>query len=193
MSKKRLNSQSYKKKSLVTPASLLRKKAFINYYIIKRPQNLPNVCFQQNFWHSSCRVVCEQLSINDFQSKYANIHHLEDLWMELNNHEHINLIVAKDGMRNYGQVFSTACETIAMCYNNDCIENFQNTIYNFLMLRSLSAFINPLIVELKNRSPSFSITKVTQNTNPFSILPALRHILSKYESFDCRKPYYADT
>ncbi|KAI8090771.1 hypothetical protein BDF21DRAFT_483754 [Thamnidium elegans] len=126
-------------------------------------------------------------------------------------------------MRNYGQVFSTACETIAMRYNNDCIENFQNTICNYFiyvtletlvyviltqtqyrMLRSLSvstlyikdaiqAFINPLIVELKNRSPSFSITKVTQNTNPFSILPALRHILSKYESFDCRKPYYADT
>jgi hypothetical protein len=47
---------------------------------------------------------------------------------------------------------------------------------------AIQAFISPLIVELKNRLPSFSITKATQNTDPFGILLALRHILSKYES-----------
>lgn len=47
---------------------------------------------------------------------------------------------------------------------------------------AVQVFIGPLIVELKNRLPSFDITKATQNTNPFGILPVLRHILSKYEA-----------
>ncbi|KAI9244602.1 hypothetical protein EDC94DRAFT_699736 [Helicostylum pulchrum] len=58
-------------------------------------------------------------------------------------------------------------------------------VYEHVLDQTLSsnpAFINPLIVELKNRLPSFSITKASQNKDPFGILPALRHILSKYES-----------
>ncbi|GAA5806150.1 hypothetical protein HPULCUR_011680 [Helicostylum pulchrum] len=47
---------------------------------------------------------------------------------------------------------------------------------------AIQAFINPLIAELKNRLPSFSITKASQSKDPFGILPALRHILSKYET-----------
>ncbi|CEG80382.1 hypothetical protein RMATCC62417_14732 [Rhizopus microsporus] len=53
---------------------------------------------------------------------------------------------------------------------------------------TIQVFISPLIVELKNRLPSFSITKATQNTNPFGILPALMHILSKYESLIAGNP-----
>ncbi|KAI7892583.1 uncharacterized protein EV154DRAFT_418291, partial [Mucor mucedo] len=168
--------------------------------------------------------------IKDFQLKYAKIHHLEDVWMELNNLEGVNLNVEKDGLKNYGQVLATACETTTTCYNNYYIENFQNIICNYFIYmickefpdvkksvirklvyehvldqvlssdpvtvlnddilpplsqetkNGLHAFINPLIVELKNRLPSFTITKATQNTAPFGILPALRHILSKYES-----------
>lgn len=47
---------------------------------------------------------------------------------------------------------------------------------------AVQMFIGPLIIELRNRLPSFDITKATQNKNPFGILPALRHILSKYEA-----------
>ncbi|KAI8881371.1 hypothetical protein K501DRAFT_274642 [Backusella circina FSU 941] len=52
----------------------------------------------------------------------------------------------------------------------------------------IQAFINPLIVELKNRVPSLTTTKATLNTNPFGILPAIRHILSKYESLIAENP-----
>ncbi|CAO3696067.1 unnamed protein product [Rhizopus stolonifer] len=209
---------------------VFKAQVFINYYIIKYPQNLPKEFFQQNFWYSLCRVVCEQLSVSDFQSKYTNIHYLEDLWTELNSLKNINLNVAKDGLRNYGQILATACETTATCYNNYYIENFQNIICNYFIymdvkrsiiknlvyehvldqvlssnsfksiadniLTSLSqeikdtiqAFINPLIVELKNRFPSFSITKASLNTDPFGSLPILRHILSKYESLIAENP-----
>ncbi|CAO3670667.1 unnamed protein product [Rhizopus stolonifer] len=53
---------------------------------------------------------------------------------------------------------------------------------------TIQAFISPLIVELKNRLPSFSITKVSLNTDPFDILQALKHILSKYESLIAENP-----
>ncbi|KAG2200602.1 hypothetical protein INT47_007346 [Mucor saturninus] len=209
---------------------LFKAQIFVNDYILQYPNNLSNEFFQQNFWYSLCRVVCKQLSIKDFQLKYATIHYLEDAWMELNNLEGVNLNVEKDGLKNYGQVLATACETTGTCYNNYYIENFQNIIcnyFNYMICKEfpdlkksvirklvyehvlnqvlssdpvavlnydilppliqetkngLQAFINPLIVELKNRLPSFTITKATQNTAPFGILPALRHILSKYES-----------
>lgn len=104
---------------------LFKVQVFINYYITKHSQNLPNKrMFQQNFWYPLCKVICEQLSVNDFQSKYKNIHYLEDLWTEFNSFEDMNLIVAKDGLRNYAQVLATACETTATCYNNYFIENF---------------------------------------------------------------------
>jgi hypothetical protein len=87
--------------------ALFKAQVFINYYIIKYPQNLPNEFFQQSFWYSLCRVVCEQLSVSEFQSKYANIHYLKDLWAELNSLEDINLIVTKDGLKHYGQALSS--------------------------------------------------------------------------------------
>ncbi|CAO3704046.1 unnamed protein product [Rhizopus stolonifer] len=53
---------------------------------------------------------------------------------------------------------------------------------------TLQAFISPLIVKLKNRLPSFSIAKASLNTDPFGILPVLRHILLKYESLIAENP-----
>ncbi|KAI8875342.1 hypothetical protein K501DRAFT_280465 [Backusella circina FSU 941] len=110
---------------------LFKAQVFINYYIIKYPQNLSNEFFQQNFWYSLCRVVCNQLSVSDFQLKYTNIRYLEDLWTELNSLDGIDMTVAKDGIQNYSQVLATACETTATSYNNYYIENFENIICNY--------------------------------------------------------------
>lgn len=46
----------------------------------------------------------------------------------------------------------------------------------------LQKFLNPLIVEIKNRLPPAPITKATLNKALFDIMPVFRHILSKYES-----------
>ncbi|CEG82063.1 hypothetical protein RMATCC62417_16189 [Rhizopus microsporus] len=172
-----------------------------------------------------------------FQSKYAHILHLADTWQELNSLDGENLTVAKEGLTNYGQVLSAACETIATSYNNYYIENFQNIVANYFIFMiktvfsdmklgtnkrlvyehildevfsfepqataipqnilsstsqevqdTIQAFISPLILEVKNRLPSFSITKSALNKVPFDIMPALRHILLKYETLIAENP-----
>ncbi|CAO3670036.1 unnamed protein product [Rhizopus stolonifer] len=192
---------------------MFKAQVFINYYIIKYPQNLPKEFFQQNFWYLLCRVVCEQLSVSAFQSKYTNVYYLEDLWTELNSLENINLIVAKDGLRNYGQVLATniICRVIPdvkrsiikdlvyehvldQVLSSNPVKAIADNILTSLSQEikdTIQAFISPLIVELKNRLPSFSITKASLNTDPFGILPALKHILSKYESLIAENPNYS--
>jgi hypothetical protein len=47
---------------------------------------------------------------------------------------------------------------------------------------AMLVFIGPLILEVKNCLPSYSISKASLNKAPFDTMPALRHILLKYES-----------
>ncbi|KAI7889027.1 uncharacterized protein EV154DRAFT_424636, partial [Mucor mucedo] len=46
----------------------------------------------------------------------------------------------------------------------------------------IRTFLNPLIVEIKNRLSPAATTKATLYKTPFDIIPVFRHILSKYES-----------
>lgn len=46
----------------------------------------------------------------------------------------------------------------------------------------ICAFLNPLILEIRNRLPSIPLTKSTLNKAPFDIFPTLRYILQCYES-----------
>ncbi|KAL4213199.1 hypothetical protein AB4K20DRAFT_1864721 [Rhizopus microsporus] len=56
------------------------------------------------------------------------------------------------------------------------------------MASSLSSFLNPLILEMKNRMPTLPVSEVSLNNGPFKILPVLRHILEKYESLNMAQP-----
>lgn len=53
---------------------------------------------------------------------------------------------------------------------------------------SLSSFLNPLILEMKNCMPTLPVSKVSLNNGPFKILPILRHILEKYENLNMAQP-----
>ena len=44
-----------------------------------------------------------------------------------------SLFVSENGLKNYGQSLSTACETVATTYNNYYIENFENIIFNYFI------------------------------------------------------------
>ncbi|KAI7903949.1 uncharacterized protein BX663DRAFT_432711, partial [Cokeromyces recurvatus] len=139
--------------------------------------------------------------------------------------EGVDLIVKRNGLTNYGQVFSSACEALATCYNNYYIEYFQTFIANYFiyMVRgedihykyivfkrvsnavlshevqpamdgniafslneeaqgNIRALLKLLILEIRNRLPSFPMTKETLNKAPSGIIPALRYILVKYEA-----------
>ncbi|KAI7892841.1 uncharacterized protein EV154DRAFT_537312 [Mucor mucedo] len=181
-------------------------------------------------------MVYQNLSVQNFQSQYPLIPHLAEVWDELNGVEGVNLTVDKGNLTLYGQVVSSACESIATCYNNYYIENFENIIANYFiyMIRqafhdikmpivkhivyehvlnvlfspglgainsdnistslnseeqeNICTFLNPLILEIKNRIPAFPVTKATLNNAPFSIMPVLKHILEKYESLIVEAP-----
>ncbi|KAG1639716.1 hypothetical protein G6F44_007556 [Rhizopus delemar] len=209
---------------------MYRAQLFINHYILKYPDGLPNEFFQQNFWYSLCRLINENISIDVFKQKYSShIPYLEEVWNELSGLEGVSMVVNKEGLTNYGQDLSTACESVATCYNNFYIENFGNVVnsYCIYMIRKefpdlkmplikyivynhvleilfstpsstlpenigssvdkqtqdkIRNFLNPLILEIKDRLPPAPITKETLNNAPFNIMPVFRHILSKYES-----------
>lgn len=44
-----------------------------------------------------------------------------------------SLFVPENGLKNYGQSLSAACETVATTYNNYYIENFENIICNYFI------------------------------------------------------------
>ncbi|KAI7902028.1 uncharacterized protein BX663DRAFT_531442 [Cokeromyces recurvatus] len=186
--------------------------------------------FEQNFRYSTCRVVNANMSLKQLSSKYPQILFISDTWIELVGIEGVDLIVKRNGLTNYGQVLSSACETLVTCYNNYYIENFQTFIANYFiyMVRAkfpevkisiikhivfkhvsdavvshevqpamdgnitlslneeaqgnICALLKPSILEIRNRLPSFPMTKETLNKVPFSIMPALRYILVKYEA-----------
>ncbi|KAG2209822.1 hypothetical protein INT47_001971 [Mucor saturninus] len=87
-----------------------------------------------------CRAVHQNLSVQNFQSQYPLIPHLAKVWDEINGVEGVNLTVDKGNLTLYGQVVSSACESIATCYNNYYIENFENIIANIFIYMIRKAF-----------------------------------------------------
>ncbi|KAI8069797.1 uncharacterized protein B0P05DRAFT_580531 [Gilbertella persicaria] len=90
------------------------------------------------------------MEIGEFVQKYSyHIPHLHETWDELNDSDDIDLLVKIQGIKNYGQVLSTACETIATCYNNYYIENSENIISNYFIYKLRTSFDNLKMPEVK--------------------------------------------
>lgn len=127
--------------SLFVREVVFKAQLFINYYILQHPQTLSNDFFQQNFWYSLCRVINGNMEITEFAQKYSRtIPQLNETWNELQNSDNIDLRVNIQGLKNYGQALSDACETVATCYNNYYIENFENIISNYFIYKLRSSF-----------------------------------------------------
>lgn len=54
--------------------------------------------------------------------------------------------------------------------------------------RKIQGFIGNLSFEIRNCLLLFPVTKETLNVAPFGIMPALRHMLSKYETLIANNP-----
>ncbi|KAI7904418.1 uncharacterized protein BX663DRAFT_550801 [Cokeromyces recurvatus] len=81
------------------------------------------------------------MNISEFTQKYSpQIPFLEETWTELNNIEGVSLRIEVEGLKNYGQVLSTACETVSTCYNNYYVENFENIVSNYFIYILRGAF-----------------------------------------------------
>ncbi|EIE90050.1 hypothetical protein RO3G_14761 [Rhizopus delemar RA 99-880] len=157
--------------------------------------------------------------VKEKKQKYSShIPYLEEVWNELSGLEGVSMVVNKEGLTNYGQDLSTACEkNFGNVVNSYCIYMIRKEfpdlkmplikyiVYNHVLEILFSTpsstlpenigssvdkqtqdkirnFLNPLILEIKDRLPPAPITKETLNNAPFNIMPVFRHILSKYES-----------
>ncbi|KAI7891624.1 uncharacterized protein EV154DRAFT_481056 [Mucor mucedo] len=112
-----------------------------------------------NFFKKHTGIHCV-----DFQLKYADIHHLEDVWTELNNLE--------------GDVKTSVIKKLV----------YEHVLDQVLLSNPVAVLgddiLTPSIQETKNAQEPLAIIL----TAPFGILPALRHILSKYESIVAETP-----
>lgn len=123
---------------IIRLSSLLREVVYkaqtvINFYILKYPSSITVDIFKQNFWYRVCRVIYGNITIQRLQEMYPALEHLVEAYQTLNEADGVDTKVSLTEIKNYGQVISTACETIATCYNNYYVENFESIIANYLI------------------------------------------------------------
>ncbi|KAG2209217.1 hypothetical protein INT47_005509 [Mucor saturninus] len=175
-----------------------------NFYVLKHPNT-----------YSVCRVVHRNLSVQNFQSQYPLIPHLAEVWEELNGVEGVNLTVEKGNLKNFKNIIANYfIYMIRQAFHKNIkmpavkkhivYEHVLNVMFfsgpgtinsdnisislNTEEQENICAFLNPLILEIKNRIPAFPVTKATLNNAPFSIMPVFKHILEKYESLIVEAP-----
>lgn len=106
---------------------------FINFCILTNVQALTAVIFEQNFWYRVCRVIYGRLTTEELQELYPNLENLVQSYQNLIQMNGVDLHVALNGITNYGEVVSSACETIATCYNNYYVENFESILVKYFI------------------------------------------------------------
>ncbi|RCH89815.1 hypothetical protein CU097_010872 [Rhizopus azygosporus] len=84
-----------------------------------------------------------------------------------------SLFVEENGLRNYGQSLSTACETVTTSYNNYYIENFENIICNYFIYSLRRKYPNVKIGCLKNLVYNHVYDEVLVHSEPSSILDGI--------------------
>ncbi|ORE06341.1 hypothetical protein BCV72DRAFT_329039 [Rhizopus microsporus var. microsporus] len=77
---------------------------------------------------------------------YPRLPDIEAVFNLLQSLENVNMLVERNNLVGYGQIISSACETVATTYNNFYAENFEQYIGNY--------FIYKLKVEYGNLSMS---------------------------------------
>lgn len=115
-----------------------RAQLFINYYILSKssnPQGLDKCIFEKNFWYRVCRVVYQTITIDELQSFYPQLSQLKEAFLELQDLENVNLLLQENGPVGFGQVVSSACDTIATSYNSFYVENYETYIANYFIYK----------------------------------------------------------
>ncbi|KAI9476218.1 MAG: hypothetical protein EXX96DRAFT_540759 [Benjaminiella poitrasii] len=178
---------------------------FINFYILTNRISSTAI-FEQNFWYRVCRVIFGRLTIQQQQLFYPNVENLEDTYQTLTQVDGVNLNVNLNGITNYGEVVSSACETIATCYNNYYVENFENIlanyfiyiirvnfgilpigaikniVYNYLLDHVLVRQEEPLVSPGTVLLPVIPLNRAVLSRNPQDIIPVFRYILDVNEN-----------
>jgi hypothetical protein len=110
----------------------------INYYILINSNNMDNLSrdiFDRNFWYRVCRLIYQNITIDELQRMYPALPGIEAAFNHMQSLENVNLLVEKGDLVGYGQIVSSACETVATTYNNFYVENFENYIGNYFIYK----------------------------------------------------------
>lgn len=125
---------------------MFKAQLFVNHFILQHPTKLTNDFFEQNFWYtisivirgSSDKVKPTLQAYKDTKKgrpagQNLDVDQLASSFVNLSATTNGSLFVSENGLKNYGQSLSTACETVATTYNNYYIENFENIICNYFI------------------------------------------------------------
>ncbi|GAA5809320.1 hypothetical protein MFLAVUS_002727 [Mucor flavus] len=160
---------------------IYRAQILINYYILSNSinmDNLSNNIFDRNFWYRVCRLIYQNITVYELQRMYPTLPGIEAAFNHLQSLENVNLLVEKGNLVGYGQIVSSACETVATAYSNFYVENFENYIGNY--------FIYKLKVEYDGRDAitlnvdDFMQEGINQHFRPCTLDPGRRDAFVAY-------------
>jgi hypothetical protein len=115
-----------------------RAQIFVSYYILSNANsvgNLTNDIFDKIFWYRICRVVYGKITIQQLQNLYPRLRGIQAAFNRLQSMDDVNLLVELNDLVGYGQILSTACETIATSSNNFYVENFEHYLANYFIYK----------------------------------------------------------
>ena len=115
-----------------------RAQIFVNYYILRNSNNIDNLSndiVDQKFWYKVCRLIYQNIRVDELQRMYPRLPDIEETFNRLQSLENVNLLVEKNNLVGYGQIVSSACQTIATAYNNFYVENFEHYIGNYFIYK----------------------------------------------------------
>ncbi|GAA5806707.1 hypothetical protein MFLAVUS_000055 [Mucor flavus] len=72
-----------------------------------------------------CRLIYGNINIEELQNFYTKLPGIQAAYNRLQALDNVNLSVEKQGLIGYGQIVSSACDTIATVYNNFYVENYE--------------------------------------------------------------------
>ena len=93
------------------------------------------IYLKKNFWYRVCRLIYGKITIQELQNFYPRLPGIQEAYNHLQALENVNLLVEKEGLVGYGQIVSSACDTVATAYNNFYVENYETYIGNYFIYR----------------------------------------------------------
>ncbi|KAI7906441.1 uncharacterized protein BX663DRAFT_428153 [Cokeromyces recurvatus] len=87
--------------------------------------------------------------VHDILAKYNHVSWLADAFSDLANIPNVQLFVDENKLKNYGQSLATACETVAVNWNNYYIENFENIICNYFVFFVIKEYSDLKVANIK--------------------------------------------
>ncbi|KAI8061405.1 hypothetical protein BDF21DRAFT_455741 [Thamnidium elegans] len=157
---------------IITQSSFLREVVYkaqllVNYYILNNANNnveyLSNDIFEKNFWYRVCRLIYGKITIEELQNFYPRLPGIQEAYNHLQALENVNLLVEREGLVGYGQIVSSACDTVATAYNNFYVENYETYIGNYFIYRLKQEYTNIKMPLVKKVVYDYVLDEVLKN------------------------------